>query len=159
MGGFILFAGLVLLWLVFAQAQLSSLIIGLPVVLAAVFTRGWIRGSLSGFSFNWVACLRLILLFISGSVRGALDVGLRTLKPDMPIQPVLFSYPLNNISVTGRTILAAVVTLMPGTLAARLADNVLTVHSLSPQPEVIDDIQACAHLVTQLWPEHGAAHV
>lgn len=130
----------------------------LPILLLLLLV--WL--SLDGFSSLWVGLLfallgavagaimvppdshavRLIRLpvfavfFILESVRGAMDVAVRAFRPRMGLDLQLASYSIRLPAGKPRTLLVAVVSLLPGTLSAslRAKDNCLLIHSLTGNP-------------------------
>ena len=96
------------------------------------------------------AYLKFAIFFVVSSVRGAIDVTLRTLSIPMNVSPVLFSYPTRLSDESDLVLLAAAITLMPGTLAAEIGDAHIVIHSLVPDPSMADDIARCERLVADL---------
>ncbi len=80
--------------------------------------------------------LRLIVFvgyFIRILVQGATDVALRALHPRLPLQPHLQSHELRVPSGQPRTLLLAIVNLVPGSLSADIEGDTLTLHALSDE--------------------------
>jgi len=75
--------------------------------------------------------------FLVESLRGATDVAWRALQRDLPIDPHLVDYRVSLPPGPARTLLAGVVSLLPGTLTADVADDGgrLTVHVLAADPQ------------------------
>jgi len=75
--------------------------------------------------------------FLVESFRGATDVAWRAMRRDLPIDPHLVRYRVALPSGPGRTLLAGVVSLLPGTLTADLTDagDCLTVHAITANPQ------------------------
>lgn len=76
------------------------------------------------------------VFFIFESVRGAIDVAVRAFRPRMGLDLELASYSIRLPAGKPRTLLVAVVSLLPGTLSAalRAEDNCLLIHSLTGNP-------------------------
>ena len=77
------------------------------------------------------------VFFVIESFRGAIDVAQRAFRPRMGLDLQLVNYPIRLPAGKPRTLLVAVVSLLPGTLSAALrADgNCLLIHSLTGNPE------------------------
>jgi multicomponent Na+:H+ antiporter subunit E len=75
--------------------------------------------------------------FLVESFRGAVDVAWRAVRRDLPIHPHLVPYRVSLPPGPPRTLLAGVVSLLPGTLTADVANDGadLTVHALATEPE------------------------
>lgn len=153
--------GASLIWLAYAGAHPASWFVGVPMIVAVVYVAKYL-GALSNDGRPAVpsaqrlrqlgAYLKFATFFIVNSVRGAVDVSLRTVPIRMNISPVLFSYPTRLSVESDRVLLAAAITLMPGTLAAKIGDTHILVHSLVPDPSMADEIARCEQLVEDLRP-------
>jgi multicomponent Na+:H+ antiporter subunit E len=75
--------------------------------------------------------------FLVESFRGAVDVAWRAVRRDLPIHPHLVAYRVSLPPGPPRTLLAGVVSLLPGTLTADVADDgaTLTLHALALEPQ------------------------
>jgi len=75
--------------------------------------------------------------FLVESFRGATDVGWRALRHDLPIDPHLIRYRIAVPPGPARTLLAGVVSLLPGTLTAEVSDegDTLTIHAITAEPK------------------------
>jgi multicomponent Na+:H+ antiporter subunit E len=142
-------AVLALLWWIIAQGQVGAWLIGMPAVAAAAMAsfyldRAWSRRiSLTGLAV-------FIVLFLRESVRGGIDVARRTLAPRMRIQPGFADYRLRLTDPFARVLLINCISLLPGTLAARLDSDNVEVHLLdageNPEPGLRQLEQAIASL-------------
>jgi len=115
------------LWALLTEARGDSWIVGGPVVLAASLVArhlaprdrwGWSVIGLLGFGPR----------FVRSSIVGGIDVAWRSMHPRLPIDPQMIAYPLRLPAGTARTFFMNVVNLLPGTLSADVAKDVLTVH-------------------------------
>ncbi len=137
------------LWLVLAAGEPSSLLIGVPAIAGACWL--YLRSAKRPpAAWRLWPALRFAAFFVVGSIRGAIDIAGRTLRPKLAIDPVRFSYPTALESAGERMLLAATVTLMPGTAATAVGDSWIGIHSLVPDPEVVDEIERCEALVSAL---------
>jgi multicomponent Na+:H+ antiporter subunit E len=72
--------------------------------------------------------------FLSRSLLGGLDVARRALHPRLPLDTGETQYELTVRGDAARTLFVAVVSLLPGTLAADLRGQRVTVHSIAGDP-------------------------
>lgn len=142
------FAGL--WWL--AAGGGSSWVVGLPCILLAAGLAGQadevpspIRPMrLPGFFF-W---------FVVQSVRGGLDVARRALMPSLPIAPGLLTH-RSALPPDARTWLANTITLLPGTLTARLDGDRIDVHAIERSAAVDAEIEHAERRITALIAAHA----
>jgi multicomponent Na+:H+ antiporter subunit E len=75
--------------------------------------------------------------FLKESLLGAVDVAWRALHPRLPIEPRLERYVVSLPAGTPSTLLAGVVSLLPGTLSADLSDDSrqLLIHAITGEAE------------------------
>ncbi|MEX2470974.1 MAG: Na+/H+ antiporter subunit E [Gemmatimonadota bacterium] len=73
---------------------------------------------------------RFGLYFAGQSVLGGWDVSRRALSPALPISPGVMTHQLSLPSSSARVFMSNALSLLPGTFAADLRDDVLTVHLL-----------------------------
>jgi multicomponent Na+:H+ antiporter subunit E len=144
-----------LLWLVLTDGEWDSLIVGLPTIALALFTikrlhkrnsRGIRAGSLPGFAV-W---------FLWNSLRGGVDVALRTFKPRLPLHPGFVRYPLNIQHGNARIFLVNIVSLLPGTLSADLEGDELVLHCLDTGEDISTEMGYAEQHVALLFglPQH-----
>jgi multicomponent Na+:H+ antiporter subunit E len=86
------------------------------------------------------AVLRFIPYFLFQSLRGGLDVSLRVFRPTLPLRPAILVLPVGLPEGPARVLLASVASLMPGTLAVRIAGDGLHVHVLDDRQDVAASI-------------------
>ncbi|MCB1742274.1 MAG: Na+/H+ antiporter subunit E [Gammaproteobacteria bacterium] len=70
----------------------------------------------------------LALSFVADSVRGSLDVAARALRRDPGIEPEVVRFPISLKSPLAKLVFAHAITLVPGTLTARMSKNWIDVH-------------------------------
>ena len=142
-----LFPGLVLasLWWLLTDGSPGSWLIGLPAVATALWLFGPAKLRLSP-----VGLLRFLPFFIGNSIRGGLDVALRTLAPEPRVNPELAYYRVSLQSPQARLLFANCVNLLPGTLAADLERDRLRLHlldrAMNPRQELRPLEQAVARV-------------
>jgi multicomponent Na+:H+ antiporter subunit E len=118
------------LWWVISDGATTSWLIGLPALALAAWSARRLEQP-SETRLNALAMLRFVPFFVWESLRGGLDVALRTLAPQLRIDPGFIRYRTTLASPSARTLLANCVSLLPGTLAADLQDDWLEIHVLS----------------------------
>ncbi|MBK1735298.1 hypothetical protein CKO15_08355 [Halorhodospira abdelmalekii] len=121
------------LWLILTGGALGGLF-GLVTVLAAAFAAVLYVGPWT-HRWRWLRMPRFILFFLQRSLIGAIDVGYRALHPRLPLHPGWMSYRLRLPSGEPRVAMVALVSLLPGTLAADLYGDELVVHVIVPDAE------------------------
>ena len=128
----------------------ASWLVGGPVVYtAAVLSR---RLSGSGFrGFGWVALPSFLIFFFRSSMAGGLDVARRVLDPRLPISPGFVTYRTTLPEGPGRVLFVNVISLLPGTVSAGLADELLTVHALDVEADVETALQDLEERVGRLF--------
>ena len=95
--------------------------------------------------------------FIRQSLRGGVDVSLRACRRRMRIDPCLVERHTNLPPGQPRTLFVAVMSLLPGTLAADMVGDRVRVHLLSP--EMAGEVDALEARVARLFqPAVEAAH-
>jgi len=140
---------LALVWWIIARGEVGAWLIGLPAVALAVMVSVYFGGtdlprvSLAGLP-------GFVALFLRESVRGGFDVARRTLAPRLRIQPGFKNYRIRLNEPLARVLLLNCMSLLPGTLAARLDGDRVELHLLDagedPAPDLIRLEQAIARL-------------
>ncbi|MDR9500603.1 MAG: Na+/H+ antiporter subunit E [Desulfurivibrionaceae bacterium] len=102
-----------------------------------------------------LAIVWFIPYFVGRSLLSGVDVMRRVLHPALPIDPALVDYPLVIDHQGGRVLLANCVSLLPGTISARLGPDILLVHSLDKELPVVETIQDLERRIERLY--HPAA--
>jgi multicomponent Na+:H+ antiporter subunit E len=92
-----------------------------------------------------------LAFFLQKLVIGGVDVAMRTLARRPAIEPLWVEYPLQVSHPTVHLSLSAIVGLLPGTLAARIDNNIMHVHVLdASQPWQHDIARLEQHLARLL---------
>ena len=120
---------LALTWLVIAGPDPGSWIIGLPAVVFATWVSQQLAPPLPN-RIRWLPALAFVRYFLVESVRGGLDVARRTLSPRLRIAPGEIQYQSTLPEGAFMLLFGACVSLLPGTLTARVEGHSLTVHAL-----------------------------
>lgn len=104
-----------------------------------------------GASLRWTRLPALVALFLWQSLAGGVDVTRRVLSPRMSLRPGLIVMRLALTDEGARVLLALLVSLMPGTLAARLDGTTLTLHALDLRLPVEAETRHIEHLIAGLY--------
>ena len=120
---------LVGLWWLLSDGAPDSWVIGLPAVAIAAWSAERLRSG-NTRTVSVFALLYFLPLFLWESLRGGVDVALRTLAPQMRIRPGFTVYRTALQRQNARVFFANCVCLLPGTLAADLNGDQLDVHLL-----------------------------
>ena len=146
---------LTLTWWILTAGDTTSLALGVPVALIASGLSLKLAPPRSpGFRIAGVP--RYAWYFISQSVLGGLDVARRALSPSMPINPALVEYRVSLSSAAARVIFANTISLLPGTLSARIVGDALQVHALDASPSVQTGLRDLETRVGALFGERIA---
>lgn len=140
------------LWWIISNGSVQSWMIGLPALVAA----SWATTRLSGSSVPRISLLgafRFIPYFVWESLRGGLDVALRTLAPKMRVAPGFLRYRSELQSTSARTLFAYCICLLPGTLAADLQGEWLEIHTLATGSESRNELAKLERFIAGLFVE------
>jgi multicomponent Na+:H+ antiporter subunit E len=145
-------AALAAIWLVIADANLGSWMIGGPAVVAAAWAAGRL-GTGVGIRLSLGGLILFIPFFLWESLRGGVDVALRSLGPRLRVNPGFTRYHIRLASPSGRVFMVSCVSLLPGTLSAELDGEWLTVHVLSIDGDSNKELQRLEEVVARLFSE------
>jgi multicomponent Na+:H+ antiporter subunit E len=116
-------------WWVISEGEFASLAVGvIAASVAAVLSYVLMPESLPRLSLAGV--VRFVGFFLAQSALGGLDVSMRALKPSLPIDPGTLTYSMRLEPSALRVLFANTLSLLPGTLSARLVGDDLVVHAL-----------------------------
>lgn len=120
------------LWLLLSGARADFLLPGAFAALAAagVSLTIWKRG---GRRLRLLALPRYLLHFLWRSFVGGVDVAWRVFHPRLPVAPGFLTYRCRVPEETQRVLFCDSLSLMPGTLGARLEGGDALIHLLSRQ--------------------------
>jgi multicomponent Na+:H+ antiporter subunit E len=128
-----------LLWWILSREGATALLFG-TLAVAAATAASWRLGQPQWRIVRWARVPRFVGLFAWQSLRGGVDIALRAFSPHMRLQPGLVAIRLTLADEGMRTLLAVVVSLLPGTIAVRLEGERLLLHALDrrqpAEPEV-----------------------
>jgi multicomponent Na+:H+ antiporter subunit E len=91
--------------------------------------------------------LRLVGFFVVQSVLGGVDVARRSIHPSLPISPGLVEVELEHDDARVRAGVAAVVSMLPGTVAATIGQQSILVHALDTGQDVAARVRAAERRV------------
>lgn len=137
-------------WWVFNPADAASWLVGAPVVVAATAASlgltprvRW-RGRVAGAA-------RFAGFFLRQSLAGGADVAWRALHPGRRLRPGFVALRLRLPPGAPRVCLANVISLLPGSLAAGLEGDRLTVHAVDTAMPVTADTRRAEARVADLF--------
>jgi multicomponent Na+:H+ antiporter subunit E len=130
---------LLALWWVLTRGDPEAWAIGLPVVLGATALSLILVPRLPGVAF-W-RLPGFAVFFLRESALGGYDVVKRALNPAMPLQPDFLTVSVAGLGESGRLLFAFLVSLLPGTLSARLDGDILHVHVLDRRMPIEENLQ------------------
>ncbi len=130
---------LALLWLILTGGDTDNLWLGALAILGGALVSlallpdgGW-RWTPSGI-------VRFLPFFLWQSLVGGMDVALRALRPDPPLNPDILEYEFRLPESPARVFMADAVSLLPGTLSTEIEGGHLRVHALSG-PEALETLR------------------
>lgn len=146
-----LFAALLSVWVVLDG--MAALVVGVPAAALAAWAAVRLAPT-PPLPWRPLALVGFVWYFLVESVRGGADVAWRAVRPDLPIHPHLIRFDVALPPGPARTLLAGVVSLLPGTLTADATPDGahLTVHAIGPEPQ-----RAVAELEARIAHLYGAA--
>ena len=137
-----------LIWSVLGGGATASWWMGIPAVLLAVIVS---VALIPPIPLVWSAILRFVPFFFQRSLLGGTDVAWRAFHPRVPIAPDLIEYPLQLQPGLPQAFMVNTVSLLPGTLSAVLEHNVLKVHVLDRQKNVVAELKALEQIVARMF--------
>ncbi|MFK7600768.1 Na+/H+ antiporter subunit E [Deinococcus sp. SM5_A1] len=108
---------LAIVWTLFVgEFSLRELVIGmlLGFAILSIFPLSLGTGNYVGRA---LALVRFVLFFARELTVANIQVALWALRPHPPLHPMIIAYPLRLRGDNGQTVLAAIITLMPGSVA------------------------------------------
>lgn len=139
-----------ILWLLFCGGELGSWPFGLPAILLATGLHHKLaRGQ--GRRLRPLMLARFVPFFVVRSLASGIDVMVRVFHPRLPIDPALVEYPLSINHDSGRILLANCITLLPGTISARLSQDAIVVHTLDKGLPIVATIHDLEERIKKLY--------
>jgi multicomponent Na+:H+ antiporter subunit E len=146
----------ILILLLVSVAIFEARIDALPILLlaaVAALAAGRLLPAHGDVTLRPLRLLRFTPFFAVQSVRGGIDVALRAFRPGPPLEPAFVEYEMRVSSVVVQVFFANTVSLMPGTLSARLEDGVLTIHTLSDADSVAQRLERLELRIAHVFGE------
>lgn len=141
---------LVIVWFVVSEADVSSLVVGVPLALiAAGLSVALQPRTVSGFYLP--GAIRFVRFFAVQSVLGGIDVAFRALSPRLRLKPAIVRYPLRISGTLPRVFFTNTISMLPGTLSSRLTDDAIDVHVLDCSRPVLDELARVEERVADLF--------
>ncbi|MFD0982660.1 Na+/H+ antiporter subunit E [Tropicimonas aquimaris] len=127
----------------------ASWVIGLPTVVGGAAATALLP-SAPPPAISLTGALRLTVFAIAGILSGAVDVSLSSLRPHR-LRTGCLTYRTRLPDGRPRRLFALAITLLPGTLTARLERDQLTVHALDCGPSARADLDALEARIAGLF--------
>jgi multicomponent Na+:H+ antiporter subunit E len=140
------------LWWILSAEGGAALAAGAFAVAAALAAGHRLRTP-AGAGLRWARLPRFAVVFAWHSMRAGLDVARRAFSPDMGLRPGWVVVPLALRDNGLRVALALVVSLLPGTIAARLDGARLTLHALDERHPVEAEVRRFEREIAALFGE------
>lgn len=140
-------------WIVLTGGDLSSWEVGVvTIVVATALSLKLVPAR--PFRWRLAVLFRFVPFFISHALVGGFDVARRAFVPSMPIHPVLSVYPLRLAPQGAATIFFVnVISLLPGTLCARIEGRTLWIHVLDRRSAYRKHLEALEEVIGDLFGE------
>lgn len=130
---------LALLWLVLTGGDTDNLWLGVFAILGGTLVSLALLSD-SGWRWTPAGIVRFLPFFLWQSLVGAVDVALRALRPNLPLDPDILEYEFRLPESPARVFMADAVSLLPGTLSVEIEGDCLRVHALSG-PEAFETLR------------------
>jgi multicomponent Na+:H+ antiporter subunit E len=141
-------------WLLMSGGSPSSWVVGGPAVIAGAWA-GHALGAFRGDMWSFTGVLRFLPFFLYESVRGGIDVTRRVMASVPRVDPGLHDYPLTLKDPHARLLFVNSVSLLPGTLAADLRDDILVVHAIDRKIALDSEIRELERAVGRIYGERS----
>ena len=138
------------IWYALAGGGANAWVFGLAVILPALAASLWLL-PLGSYPFSPAGFIRFLAYFLWQSVKGGVQVAAMALRPRPGLHPAMLDLQLRLDDETARAVLAATLSLLPGTLSARLDGRHLRVHVIDArrpmESEIRDAESHVAHML------------
>jgi len=140
---------LIVLWAGFHWDDPASWTVGVPMALIGGALTLFLPAS-APFRLSPLGGLRFAKFAIVGILRGAVDVSRRSLSPQT-LQPGCLTWRTHLPKGRPRRLFAVAITLLPGTLTARIEGDMLTVHALDLSDTTRAELAALEAHIAELY--------
>jgi multicomponent Na+:H+ antiporter subunit E len=117
-------------WWALAEGEAALWTLGAPAIAAGLAASLVLSPQGRGPRLRLRAVPAFAAFFAAGSLRGGVDVAARVLRRRPGLDPAFLEYRLRLPPGAPRHLFAVTLSLLPGTLSTKLADDMLTVHVL-----------------------------
>lgn len=150
---FVLVVVLTLLWLLLAQGDPASLLLGVPFIILAWWSyRLQVSAKPAPLSFSLTGAIRFLFFFLRESVRGGADVAARVWLPKMPLTPGFVEFRLILPEGLIRSTFLYSISLLPGTLSVFVDEHdQLQVHSLDISGDLQQELRRLEHYICAMF--------
>ena len=140
-----------LVWLVLCAGNLASLVVGVPVIVLAVWLSQHLERTEGGARLSVRRLPEFVVLFIWESIRGGVDVAARAFQcpPRLPCGWLGFRTSLP--SGPPRVFFVTLISLFPGSLSVELEDDILVVHVLDRRLASEGELRRAERAVARLF--------
>lgn len=146
------FALLLALWLLLTSGDLSSLLIGLPFIMLALWSYRLQRHVPYPLTFSFLGALRFAVFFLRESFRGGLDIALRVWQPHVSLSTAFYEYRLIFPQGPVRSFFMYCISLLPGTVSVCVTErDTLRLHVLDDRGAVAADLAQLEQRVCDLF--------
>ncbi len=146
------FALLLALWLLLTSGDLSSLLIGLPFIMLALWSYRLQRHAPYPLTFSFLGALRFVGFFLRESFRGGLDIALRVWQPRVSLSVAFHEYRLIFPQGPIRSFFMYCISLSPGTVSVCVTErDTLRLHVLDDRGSVAEDLARFEQRVCDLF--------
>lgn len=129
------------LWLVLTEGRRFGPEVLLAI--AAAVAAGLYYGPDVVHRWRPIELLKFLAHFVRSSLRGGVDVALRAMRPDLPVESVFIRRRIRVEHGQPRTLLVSSISLMPGTLTADVEGDEIELHLLDASMEgEVDELEA-----------------
>lgn len=140
---------LIVLWAGFHWHDPASWTVGVPMALIGAALTLFLPAS-APLRLSPLGGLRFAKFAIVGILRGAVDVSRRSLSPQT-LRPGCLPWRTHLPKGRPRRLFAVAITLLPGTLTARIEGDMLTVHTLDLSDTTRDELAALEAHIAELY--------
>jgi multicomponent Na+:H+ antiporter subunit E len=138
-------------WWAFTDGDWRTAPIAVVSVLASVAASVVVLPPTDTTRVRALGVARFIPYFLVESILGGIDVLRRSIDPRLPVTPGFVEVELRLPAGPARIVFAATVSLLPGTLSARLGERELLIHALATDTEVLAGVRRLEERVADVF--------
>lgn len=137
-------------WWILLGGSMGGWLIGLVAIPGAAFASS-LLGPSTPLRLRPGPILRFVLSFLIESLRSGADVARRALDPRLPLDPGFVDFSMRLRDDTSRVLLAATVTMLPGTITAKIRADSLVIHTVDTKMPVEARVRRTERLIAALF--------